>query len=88
MFQLENKFLLFTKLSSAFDIQVKPRLHEQFLCDKFYLLASLHEQFLFENKRLETGIYRWRQKNYQFYVLSRLNGQFSVCDNFYFPHKN
>ena len=49
----------------------------------------LHEQFLFENKRLETWIYGWNKKNCQFnYVLSRLRGQFSVCDNFYLPHKN
>ena len=28
------------------------------------------------------------KKNCQFYVLSRLHGQFSVGDNFYLPHKN
>ena len=41
---------------------IKPRLHEQFLCDKFYLFASersgrLHEHFLFENKRLKIENY-------------------------------
>ena len=48
----------------------------------------LYEQFLFENKTLETGIYGWHQKICQFYVLSRLHGQFPVCDNFYLPLKN
>ena len=61
----------------------------QVLFDNFYLLRKprLHKHFLFENKRLETGNYGWRQKNCQFYVLSRLHGEFSVCDNFYLPHK-
>ena len=78
-----------TKIKSIITIMmIKSRLHEQFLSDKFYLLASLDEQFLFECKRLETGIYGWRQKNCQFYVFCRLHGQFSVCDNFYLPHKN
>ena len=40
----------------------------------------LHEQFLFENERLETGIYGWHQKNCQFLFICqctpRLHEQF------------
>ena len=44
-----------------FNVKLKPRLQEQFLCDKLYLTIFIcwgkprpYEQFLFENKRLET----------------------------------
>ena len=70
---------------------LKPRLHEQFLCDKFYLFASVRSVYM-SNFYLKTKDWRLGstddKKNCQFYVLSRLHGHLSICDNFYLPHKN
>ena len=68
-------------------MKIKPRLHEQFLCDKFYLFASVRIVYT-SNFYLKTKDWTLGStddiKNCQFYVLFRLHGQFSVCDKFLF----